>query len=192
MCLIGGCSPNVNPLTNVRIDDKAEQAVLTEEYSQLDFLNNRVKNSAPLEISALSGCSPFSEQNLNHLLKIGAHCFAVPSDQDFLIRSRTPLDCFSWHQTCHQFQIPKKRMLQNRVRVRALCKSILVPCNKDSGNAAVRNPSLQGIEPSLFWQTLHALSISLPWCSTEEPMWDNGGISLSLLGLSDMLSKFVL
>ena len=37
--LVRGCSSNVNPLTAGKMDDgKAEQAVLTEEYSQLDFL----------------------------------------------------------------------------------------------------------------------------------------------------------
>ena len=36
--LIRGCSPNVNPLTTGRIDDKAERAVFAEEYSQLNFL----------------------------------------------------------------------------------------------------------------------------------------------------------
>ena len=38
----------------------------------------------------------------------------------------------------------------SRRRVRALCKSILVTCNEDSGNAAVRNQALEGIEPGLF------------------------------------------
>ena len=89
---IRGYSLNVNPLTAEKIDDKAERAVLTEEYSQLVFLKYRIKNSAPHVASALSGCSPFSEQKLNHLLKCGAYYFAVPSDQDFIIRSKTPLD----------------------------------------------------------------------------------------------------
>ena len=35
--LIRGCSPNVNPLTAGRIDDKAERPVLTEEYLKLVF-----------------------------------------------------------------------------------------------------------------------------------------------------------
>ena len=89
--LIRGCSQNVNPLTAGRIDEKAER-VLTEEYSQLDLLKYQVKNLAPLDTSALSGCSPFSEQKLNQLHKCGAYFFVVPSDQDFIIRSRTTLD----------------------------------------------------------------------------------------------------
>ena len=36
--LIRGSSPSINPLTAGRIDDKAERAVLIEEYSQLGFL----------------------------------------------------------------------------------------------------------------------------------------------------------
>ena len=32
------CTLKVNTLTVGRLDDKAERAVLTEEYSQLDFL----------------------------------------------------------------------------------------------------------------------------------------------------------
>ena len=87
-----GCSPNLNPLTTSRIDDKAERAVLTGEYSQVDFLKYRVKNPAPRVTSALSGCSPFSEQKRNYHLKCGAYCFIVPSNQDFIIRSSTPLD----------------------------------------------------------------------------------------------------
>ena len=80
--LIRGCSPSVNRLTvAVRIDDKAERVVLTEEYLQLNFLKYRVKNLGPLATSALSWpISPFSEQKLNNFPKYGAYCFAVPSD----------------------------------------------------------------------------------------------------------------
>ena len=93
--LIRGCSPKINPLNAGRIDDRAQRAVSNEEYSQIDFL----------------------KQKLNHFLKCGAYCFAVPSDQDFVIRSRTPpyklnrLSSFSWQQTYHQFQILKKDAL---------------------------------------------------------------------------------
>ena len=55
--LIRSCSQNVNPLIAGKIDKKAER-VLTEEYSQLDLLKFQVKNLAPLDTSALSGCSP--------------------------------------------------------------------------------------------------------------------------------------
>ena len=61
--LIWGCSPKINLLTAGRIDES------TEEHSHVDFLKLK----------------------LNHLLKCRAYCFAVPSDQDFIIRSRTPL-----------------------------------------------------------------------------------------------------
>ena len=57
--LIRGCSPNANLLNAEWIDDKSEQAVLSEVYSQLDFMKYEVKNSAPPVISALSGCSVF-------------------------------------------------------------------------------------------------------------------------------------
>ena len=52
------CYPKVNPLTAGRIDDKAERAVLAEEYSQLDFVKYIVKNSASHVTSTLSGPSP--------------------------------------------------------------------------------------------------------------------------------------
>ena len=62
--------------------------MLTELYSQLDFLKYGVKNSSPPVISAVSGCSVFLEQKLNHLLKCVAYCFAVLSNQDFIISYR--------------------------------------------------------------------------------------------------------
>ena len=46
-------------------------------------------------------------------------------------------------------------------RVKALCKWILAPFSKDSDNAAVRNPALEGIEPGLFSRASHQLSFTL-------------------------------
>lgn len=37
-----------------------------------------------------------------------------------------------------------------RRRVRAFCKSILVPCDEDTDNTAVKNPTLIGIESGLL------------------------------------------
>ena len=79
-----------------------------------------------------------------------------------------------------------------RRRVIGLCKSILVSCSEDSGNADEKTPALEGIKLGLFWRMSHALSFTLQWSSTKEVMWDNAGISLSLLGLLDLLRNFVL
>ena len=79
-----------------------------------------------------------------------------------------------------------------RRRVRALRKLILVSSDEDSSNAAVTQSSREIIDPGLFWRESHALSTTLLWRSTDEPMKDNGGISLSLVCASDMLRKFVL
>ena len=52
--------------------------------------------------------------------------------------------------------------------------------------------AIVGINQDLPWSKPHALAIAKLYQSIEEPMWDYTEISLSVLGLSDMLSKIVL